>query len=338
MILANILMKVFKKNNFFKKEINMKVLIASADQILLSKIKELTSTSNFEISEVSDIQSMRSKLESTSESPQILIVDVAIGEFDPDNSIKKLHSYNDLQRIVILLMDSDLKEGIMYEKTDGLLSISMNRSQPSDILSLLNFGTNYLQLNNELSAQKKKCQGLEIENKQLKQSILERSRLDELTGILNRKHLFEMGEKEIRRAKRYNHSLSLLMIDIDHFKRINDNYGHIIGDRVLQSFSQKCYSTIRESDFFGRIGGEEFVAILTESNKESCMMASERIRKTIERMGLETEQGVIQYTISIGATTMMPFDHSLDDLLVRADKALFSSKTNGRNRSCFYEV
>jgi len=316
----------------------MRVLIATEDKILLSRLSESIDASAFEIVEISDFNSVSIFFESSTDCPQLVVIDSTIPAFDADSYKKQLQSENDLNCIAVLLIDSDDNEGILYEETGGLLSICMDRTRSDDILSILNFGQHYLNLNEELLAQRKKSQGLEIENKQLKQNLVERSRIDDLTGILNRKYLFEIGEREMRRAKRYNHSLSVLMIDIDHFKRINDNYGLTIGDLVLKSFANQCFQTIRESDFFGRIGGEEFVAILAETNKEACMMASERIRKTIERMGLQTDQGVIQYSISIGATTMMPFDQSLDDLLVRADKALFSAKSKGRNRSCFYEV
>ncbi|MBF0449859.1 MAG: diguanylate cyclase [Candidatus Magnetomorum sp.] len=315
----------------------MKMLIATDDQTLMSQLRTSIDGSTFDISELSDFKLMSTFIASPENKPQLIIIDSKIPDFDADMCKKQLKSDNGLQCIVILLVDVDL-DGVMYEEADGVLSVSIDRLKPLDMIPIINFGRNYLYLNEDLTAQRKKCLGLEIENKRLKQMIVERSRTDDLTGVLNRQFLFEQGEKEMRRAKRYNHALSVLMMDIDHFKRINDNFGHAVGDRVLKSFAKRCYETIRESDFFGRIGGEEFVAILPESSKEAAMMASERIRKTIERMGLPTDQGVIQYSISIGAATLMPFDQFLDDLLIRADKALFSAKTKGRNRSCFYEV
>ncbi|KPA10794.1 diguanylate cyclase [Candidatus Magnetomorum sp. HK-1] len=315
----------------------MKMLIATANISLMSRFRSFTKNSSFEIYEASDISLIQGVIQSN-DVPQIIVVDSALPNFNADMFKQKLKSDEGLICFFILLLSTEKNSGVMYEEADGVLSVCMDQSKFNNILSVINFGRDYLALNKKLKHQIEKCQGLETENRKLKRLIIDRSRQDELTGIFNRQYIFEQGETELRRAKRYNAPLSVLLMDIDNFKRINDNFGHAMGDRVLKSLANKCSETIRESDIFGRIGGEEFAVILPESNKEAAMMASERIRKIIERMGLSTDQGVIQYTISIGAATLMPFDQSLDDLLARADKALFSAKTKGRNRSCFYET
>jgi len=314
----------------------MKMLIATANLSLMSNLRSSIKNSQFEINEASDISSIQGIIQN-SDIPQIIIIDSDLPNFNADMFKKTLKSDNGLMCFFILLISND-NSGVMYEEAEGILSVYLDQSKLENILSIITFGKNYLALNKKLNLHIEKCKTLESENIKLKKMILDRSRQDELTGILNRQYIFDRGETELRRSKRYNAPLSVLLMDIDHLKRINDNYGYSMGDRVLKSFASKCNETIRESDMFGRIGGEEFAVILPESNKEAAMMASERIRKIIERMGLSTDQGVIQYTISIGATSLMPFDQSLDDLLARADKALFSAKTKGRNRSCFYDA
>lgn len=151
---------------------------------------------------------------------------------------------------------------------------------------------------------------------------------DTLTGIYNRYYFNNALEKEIYRAHRYERSFALLMFDLDHFKNVNDTYGHAIGDTVLLSLSNLVASCLRESDIFARIGGEEFVIILPETGEELSLEIAERIRKNIEKHPFES---VKQVTISIGLVRHRP-EEGLEELLKRVDSALYTAKNSGRNR------
>lgn len=157
--------------------------------------------------------------------------------------------------------------------------------------------------------------------------------VDPLTDVYNRRKLFDLADREVARARRYGHPLSVLMLDIDDFKQINDHYGHSAGDTVLSELASVCEDSLRETDAFGRYGGEEFAAILPETTaREANEEIGERLRRNVDQTGFETDQGRIDVTVSIGVATM---DDSIDDirqLLERADEALYKAKRSGKNR------
>ena len=156
---------------------------------------------------------------------------------------------------------------------------------------------------------------------------------DPLTGIFNRRHLMDQGEREIRRARRYGTDLALLILDIDHFKPINDRFGHAIGDDALKAMVHLCQGHLREIDVMCRLGGEEFVVLLPETSDSAAMIAAERLRAAIEAHAMTLPDGlVLTFTISIGLTAARQEDTSLGDVLSRADEALYAAKGAGRNQ------
>lgn len=155
---------------------------------------------------------------------------------------------------------------------------------------------------------------------------------DYLTGISNRRHLFQLGEKEFSRARRYHRPLSVLMLDLDHFKKINDTYGHDIGDETLKVVARTIKDCLRSVDGFGRFGGEEFVVFLPETEIEAAGKVGDRIRQAIAAMSIQIEQTTVQVTISVGVATMTEQDQALYHILKRADRALFQAKHQGRNQ------
>lgn len=169
----------------------------------------------------------------------------------------------------------------------------------------------------------------------LKQAQIELQKLaatDELTHAYNRRQFLELGETEIRRAIRFEHPLALALLDIDHFKLVNDTYGHPIGDEVLIALVQICRAHIREVDLFARLGGEEFVLLLPETELAQAMQVAERLRAAIAATPIETCAGSITITVSLGVVTLLADDTTLAMLLGRVDRALYAAKQLGRNR------
>jgi len=154
---------------------------------------------------------------------------------------------------------------------------------------------------------------------------------DELTGTRNRRAFFKDGMQIVNLAKRYNHSTSIIMMDIDYFKKINDKYGHEIGDIVLQSFVNCIQNNIRVVDVFGRIGGEEFALILPETDKNKAHKISEKLRLNISNMSFNQIDEQLAITSSFGVSQIKATEVELDKALSRADKALYHAKDNGRN-------
>jgi len=151
---------------------------------------------------------------------------------------------------------------------------------------------------------------------------------DFLTNALMRRAVFDLCEQELERCRRHGRKMVLLMLDIDHFKAVNDIHGHQTGDRVLIDFANRITPLLRRSDQFGRLGGEEFVVLLPETSQEEALVVAERIRSHVEL----PVKGMPSITVSIGMTSNRPDEGKLDALLARADKALYKAKEAGRNR------
>jgi len=157
-------------------------------------------------------------------------------------------------------------------------------------------------------------------------------RIDMLTNIPNRRSFLEMAENEFFRNKRYPEDAAFLMLDIDYFKRINDQHGHCAGDMALTEFAAVCASTIRTTDLIGRLGGEEFGIYLINSGYEEASLIAERLRRNVEKIEVVCDDGThVHLTVSIGITKPLESDKRLDEIIKRADLALYQAKKNGRN-------
>ena len=161
---------------------------------------------------------------------------------------------------------------------------------------------------------------------------------DGLTGIYNHRYFYEKINEEFERAKRYNSPLSLIMFDFDYFKRINDRYGHVVGDSVLVEMAKIVMSNIRKHDIFARYGGEEFVLLLPHTNSTGAIQEAERIRKAVESHHFQHIDKRGDVTISLGIVTFpSKYINHPEDMVKLADAALYEAKKLGRNRSVHYE-
>ena len=162
---------------------------------------------------------------------------------------------------------------------------------------------------------------------------------DPLTEIYNRRFFFENVEKEIERAKRSGSNLSLILFDIDNFKRVNDTYGHIMGDQTLLGIAELCKQNIRDMDLFARYGGEEFILMMPDTNANKALHIAKRLQKTIaEKPMVKTQETEINVTLSLGVAEW-DADHpiSVDVLLMRTDKALYQAKETGKNKAVLWK-
>ena len=160
----------------------------------------------------------------------------------------------------------------------------------------------------------------------------ELARTDVLTGVNNRRHLFELAEREFELAVRYQQSLSVLIFDFDDFKQVNDTFGHAVGDQMLQRVTEVACTELRSADVIGRYGGEEFVILLPMTTTQDALPLAERIRAGVAAIRVLTEKRDASVTLSIGiAETKHTSGESLDSILIRADKAMYAAKKAGRN-------
>jgi diguanylate cyclase (GGDEF)-like protein len=179
----------------------------------------------------------------------------------------------------------------------------------------------------------------ESANAQLRTEAAERQRLaeelkrmattDELTGLSNRRHYLELSSQEFKRARRHNTPLTVCILDVDYFKQVNDNFGHAVGDTALRAIAGACRESLREMDILGRFGGEEFTITLPETDAHTAQEVAERLRTRIEELSLDVAD--LRLSVTIGLAERVDEEH-IEQLLTRADLALYEGKRAGRNR------
>lgn len=157
---------------------------------------------------------------------------------------------------------------------------------------------------------------------------------DPLTGVLNRRGFLDAALRAVSHARRSGSPLALVMADLDEFKRLNDSYGHATGDRALRMFAGHLETALRRSDLVGRIGGEEFAVLLHGTDEDSARFVAERLCHSLERASVEAVHGPIRITSSFGVAVLTEADGDVEDLMERADRALYTAKETGRNRVC----
>jgi diguanylate cyclase (GGDEF)-like protein/PAS domain S-box-containing protein len=171
------------------------------------------------------------------------------------------------------------------------------------------------------------------ERKRLENELKRQARTDGLTGLSNRRHFMETAEKQLLWDKNNPKENAFLMLDIDFFKKVNDNFGHAIGDIAIKMVADVCKETIRRTDILGRIGGEEFAILLVELNYTDAIKIAERLRLNVENIKLfDNNEVQVNLRVSIGITKYNTEEDSLEDLMIRSDKALYKAKNEGRNR------
>jgi diguanylate cyclase (GGDEF)-like protein len=246
-----------------------------------------------------------------------LLIDDAHREIIPNNQNKPYSGFEAVRSLIVVPM-------LVNTSVIGVLSL--NSTQPaafvhSDLRLLISFATTTTTA---------------IKNARLHSEVQKLAITDTLTGFHNRRGLAQFGQREVDRARRFSRPLSLIMIDLDHFKQINDEFGHTAGDQVLSTIAGRIRNTVRELDILGRYGGDEFVVILPETDLFTASAVAERIRQhLLEPMVLPAVQpsrDSLVVTASIGVTRASPDVVELLDLIDRADKAAYAAKSAGRDR------
>lgn len=174
------------------------------------------------------------------------------------------------------------------------------------------------------------------EMKEMEKKLRRLALTDPLTGAANRRHFLEVADNEHKRAKRNGENIALVLLDIDHFKKVNDTFGHNIGDDALKALVTHTQECLREVDCLGRFGGEEFVCILPDTDLEAAHKVAERIRHKIADIHIATNQGALRFTVSLGVALWQYDQETLEIAISHADEALYQAKNSGRNRTVVY--
>ncbi|MEK6527481.1 MAG: sensor domain-containing diguanylate cyclase, partial [Nitrospirota bacterium] len=245
-----------------------------------------------------------------------------ITELDDPDSAKKAP-----KRLKRILAGEIISFEVMHRKKDGTIF-------PVEVsASLMKLGGKklILAIDRDISIRKK----TEGERGRLIEELKRVSRIDGLTGLYNRQYLDKHLEEEIKRAKRYGNPLSVMMFDIDNFKKINDAHGHVIGDRVLQISAEVIRKTLRDTDIAGRFGGDEFLLILVQTNINVGKQVAERISSNIEKSRVHLKKNsFIRFSISTGICQYNNKIKNIGELISKTDKAMYMAKSSGHNQVC----
>ena len=218
--------------------------------------------------------------------------------------------------------------------TDGAVTHICGTAR--DLTPFLDAQRSLEELNHQLELRvAERTKALNQANAELREAnrVLERlAASDSLTELANRRSFFEHAAAEVQRAHRYGHPLALQMLDIDHFKSINDHFGHATGDEVLRRLAGVLRANLRHNDVAARIGGEEFVVLLPETQLEDAALHAERLRMAIAGLRIPFDQTTISVTVSIGVAALDTGEFSAEPMLIRADSGLYRAKQDGRNR------
>lgn len=266
--------------------------------------------------------------------PDLIIADINLKAGDGHNIVKDLKSTSARDIPVIMIVPEAGVSCVMY----GLLSGATDY-----IVKPYNFTEVYTRINTQLKALKIQKE-LERKNRELleKNRLLEQMAVtDSLTGLYNRRYVLSRLTNEILHASRYQEFLSFIMIDIDHFKRINDKFGHLAGDTVLRDLAGHIRSSVRDADIAARYGGEEFLVVCPNTDTRGAGVLAERIRSSIENAEFHYSDLDIPVTVSLGIHSRIPENHrniqdEISKFIGNADIALYRAKANGRNRAELY--
>lgn len=300
----------------------MKVLIADDDSISRTLVKVLLAKWGYEVLEAEDGNDAWRMLQGE-DAPRLLVIDWMMPGLDGPELCRRLRGLGEKNyHYIIFLTGRDSKEDIVDGLNAGADDYITKPFSPQELEVRLRAGRRILDLQESLQ------KTLDTMRRQVQ--------YDPLTGILNHAEILKVLEQELNRAERQHSKLAVIMGDLDHFKKVNDSYGHVAGDAVLVEVARRMQNVIRTYDTLGRYGGEEFLLVLPGCTAEEAELIARRILMSIGEEAVEFQEHKIFVTISLGLTLYKSDQHTtLIDIVQAADSALYLAKQNGRNR---YEI
>lgn len=276
--------------------------------------------------------------------PELILLDIAMPELSGYDVCAHLKADPQLKSVPIIFVSAmDQLDGVVRAFDLGGVDFISKPFRCEEVLARVNTHLSLNRLQRQLAATNAELQEvnrqlqLEIEMRIRMEADLERlATTDSLTGTLNRRQLYRVGEQELERARRYGHPFSVIMLDIDHFKTINDRYGHTLGDRVIQQSVEILQQSLRVVDLIGRYGGDEFIIILPETPLPQAEETAERLRAAVAGQPVDTGETPITVSLSMGVSGLTDAGRSrsvdFEILVLQADRALYQAKAAGRNR------
>lgn len=308
----------------------------SAERSLLSGILHRSTMFRCQVYEANDLESATELTRRCRPDVVILESIIPFGHVRQEAvmSMRHLLRYQTEQAFIVLAREEDQSAAVyaLQEGASDYLLFDQVQNDPICLYRSIKNAVQRKQLEREFARTVDLLRQRNQELEMLNQQLWKLSHTDELTGYFNRRHIVSRMEEEISRGLRYEMSLSIVLADIDHFKRINDTFGHLAGDRALQTIADLFRSKLRESDLIGRFGGEEFLLILPHTDLAGAEAFCHRLRDHVEKHPLQLNNQTITMTASFGVSTLSPDVDTSHKLLRIADRNLYRAKYLGRNR------
>ncbi len=296
----------------------MKILIADDSPTTLFALKKNLEEWGYEVCEVKDGLEAWQTLNKENP-PRIAVLDWMMPGMDGVQICKKLQERTESPFVYTILLTSKTeKEDLVFALENGAHNFQSKPISPEELRSHVNVGRRLVEADDKIKEYAAQMKSL--------------AQTDVLTGICNRRYFMEQGTNMFKSAKRTDRPLSVMLLDIDHFKKVNDTFGHAAGDEVLKKMSISALGKLRDIDLFGRIGGEEFAVVMPEAAIEGAHKTADRLRKSLSELEIKFDNKTISFTVSIGVTTRRPEDETLEEVLKRSDAYLYAAKEGGRNR------
>lgn len=297
----------------------MEILIAEDDPVSRKILKALLTKWGYTVTEASDGAQAWSHLQ-MEDRPRVAILDWMMPEMDGPQVCKKVREREagkEVYTYIIILTAKGAKEDIIEGMEAGADDYLVKPFDPQELRVRVRAGQRIVDL--------------QIQLKSVQEELRRQSITDPLTGVLNRRATLERFQLEMSRASREKRPIGVVMIDVDHFKKVNDRWGHICGDEVLKEVAARVKGSLRVYDVFGRMGGEEFMAVLPGTTLPLALSVAERLRVAVSSRPVDTSKGKIPVTISLGVSQWAEGEE-LERAMDRADKALYLAKERGRDR------
>jgi len=298
------------------------VLIVDDDELVLAKLEEIVASAGYSVRTAHGGADAMRFLEDGSAS--VVVTDLKMPGMDGLELCRLIRGREWPGYIyIVLLTVQDEEEDILAGFEAGADDYVSKRTSKAQLMARLRTAKRILSLEH--------CLKIALENKR------QLAMTDPLTGVFNRRYLVRHLGRELNRSQRFGGDVSLMMLDVDHFKRINDTFGHLVGDSALKQLTAKIAECLRRAtDWCARIGGDEFVVVLEGANVEEARRCAEKVRQTVSGMSIDTPRGPVNITISIGISGLERFADkqsvTVQSLLDQADTSLYASKICGRNR------
>ena len=297
----------------------MRILIAEDEAVSLRMLQKTLERAGYEVTAVSDGRKAVEEL-CRPEGPRLALLDWVMPQLDGPAVCRTVRRKRSQRHVYLVLLTSkNSKEDIVEGLESGADDYLIKPFDPGEPKARLHTGIRVLELEDNLL--------------EARENMRYKATHDSLTSLLNRGTILELLAGELNRKQRDKHSISIVLGDLDHFKLVNDTYGHIVGDEVLREVARRMLGSVRSYDFVGRYGGEEFLVVLNNCCAvETAADRAEEIRKAIGDSPIRTTQGSVPITLSLGVSVSRPCDTlPLEEILCEVDGALYAAKSAGRN-------